>query len=74
MKMVSAAPVDDSKFDFFADLSKPDPTSITNDDTNSSIQKRADSGDDVQARYDALVKSGVTAISSDMLFGEEEKK
>lgn len=29
--------------------------------------------DDVQARYEALVKSGATAISSDMLFGEEER-
>ena len=26
---------------------------------------------DVQARYDNLVKSGATAISSDMLFGRE---
>ena len=26
---------------------------------------------DVQARYDQLVKSGATAISSDMLFGRE---
>lgn len=37
MKMVAAAPIDDSKFDFFKDLSKPDPTSITNDETTSSI-------------------------------------
>ena len=29
--------------------------------------------DDVQARYDQLVKSGATAISSDMLFGREEQ-
>ena len=29
--------------------------------------------DDVQARYDLLVKSGATAISSDMLFGREEQ-
>lgn len=29
---------------------------------------------DVQARYEQLVKSGATAISSDMLFGKEEKK
>jgi len=30
--------------------------------------------DDVQARYEALVKSGATAISSDMLFGREEQE
>ena len=29
--------------------------------------------DDVQARYEQLVKSGATAISSDMLFGREEQ-
>lgn len=29
--------------------------------------------DDVQARYEQLCKSGVTAISSDMLFGREEE-
>ena len=29
--------------------------------------------DDVQKRYEALVKSGATAIGSEMLFGEEEK-
>lgn len=28
--------------------------------------------DDVQARYEQLMKSGATAISSDMLFGREE--
>ena len=27
----------------------------------------------MQARYEQLVKSGVTAISSDMLFGREEE-
>jgi len=30
--------------------------------------------DDVQARYEQLVKSGATAISSDMMFGREEKQ
>ena len=30
--------------------------------------------DDVQARYEALVKSGATAISSDMMFGTEESQ
>lgn len=29
--------------------------------------------DDVQARYDNLMKSNATAISSDMLFGREEQ-
>ena len=29
--------------------------------------------DDVQQRYEALIKSGATAIGSEMLFGEEEK-
>jgi hypothetical protein len=29
------------------------------------------SDDDVQARYEKLVKSGATAISSEMLFGDD---
>ena len=29
--------------------------------------------DDVQKRYEALIKSRATAIGSEMLFGEEEK-
>jgi hypothetical protein len=41
-------------------------------DINSGASAGA-SDDDVQARYEALVKSGATAISSDMLFGEEAK-
>jgi hypothetical protein len=36
-------------------------------------QKLSNTDDDVQARYEALVKSGATAIGSEMLFGEEEK-
>ena len=34
--------------------------------------KAADT-DDVQAKYEALVKSGATAISSDMLFDEQAR-
>ena len=34
----------------------------------------AGEADDVQARYEQLVKSGATAISSDMLFGREEQQ
>jgi len=33
----------------------------------------ATDNDDVQQRYEALIKSGATAIGSEMLFGEEEK-
>jgi hypothetical protein len=29
--------------------------------------------DDVQKRYEALVKSGATAIGSEMLFGQDEQ-
>ena len=37
-----------------------------------SMANNGEMEDDVQARYDALMKSGATAISSDMLFGREE--
>ena len=37
-----------------------------------SMANNGEMEDDVQARYEALMKSGATAISSDMLFGREE--
>lgn len=40
---------------------------------NTSASQQGDPEDDVQARYEQLVKSGATAISSDMLFGREEQ-
>lgn len=40
---------------------------------NASASQGGDQEDDVQARYEQLVKSGATAISSDMLFGREEQ-
>jgi hypothetical protein len=35
--------------------------------------KLSNTDDDVQARYEALVKSGATAIGSEMLFGQDEQ-
>jgi len=47
------------------------------DDYNSKkpkYEKKLEVEDDVQARYEQLVKSGATAISSDMLFGDDKPK
>ena len=49
---------------------------LTFDNNKSSSQSetvKKDDNDDVQARYEALMKSNVTAISSDMMFGREPK-
>lgn len=39
----------------------------------SQIAQKSINEEDVQAKYDQLIKSGATAISSDMLFGEQPK-
>lgn len=39
--------------------------------SNTSINLKNNEDLDVQARYEQLVKSGATAISSDMLFGRD---
>lgn len=46
----------------------------TKKSTQSQSMKVENPDDDVQARYEALVKSGATAISSDMMFGNEESQ
>lgn len=75
MKMVSATPIDDDQFDFFKDQGKPAAASAERTTSTETESKAAMGGEiDVQAKYEQLVKSGATAISSDMLFGEEEKK